>query len=360
MIFNKKHLTKLQQGALGGGTIYIVAILFLLVGFGSVLTNGLLPPDKLPTGAAVTIVPPAPDAEKKNLQLYTFGYTTPAPTPTTAPTPQVVPTLPQRGSCPLEKIKTQGCGACFPEAEMVACDEKPCNSPGMDVSQRSIFDPQYTTYNCGYLEISGEAIFQQKLSQPNCRGACVAKPIIYLYPTVATLINVKVKVPGKIIVSDPLYPVDGWKNVLAQPNGQLTYKNKAYNELFFESDVDKVNAPDNGIIISKKDLKEKLSDATNKLGLIGNEQTEFLDYWLPVLNNLNEPYILFSVIDPTEKERIDHVDIYPTPDTKIEFLAYFKPQHTSETTLKPLKLPDTPPARLGFTSVEWGGTIALK
>ena len=62
MFFGKQQLHKLQRGALGGGTIYVVAILFLLVGFGSVLTNGLVPPDKVPTGAAVTIVPPAPDA----------------------------------------------------------------------------------------------------------------------------------------------------------------------------------------------------------------------------------------------------------------------------------------------------------
>lgn len=353
-----KYFNQSLKGGLTGGSLYIAAILLALVGFGAVLTQGITPPTTSPSGAAVTIVPPAPDTEKKNLQLYTFGYTTPAVSPTIgvtqAPTP--VPTTPPVVKCPLESIKTPGCGACFPEFEYVACDEKPCLSPGRDMSGRVIFDPLYATYNCGYSEKNDPALAQKKLAQPNCRGACVAKPVIYLYPTIPLLVDVKVKVPGKIIVSDPLYPENGWTNVYANPDGILTYQNKKYTELFFESDVDKVIAPNNGIVIAKKELKEKLTDATTRLGLIGPEQHEFLDYWLPVLNDLNSPYILFSIIDSVEKERIDNVKISPTPDTFIAFIAYFKPLK-EKIDIKPLNLPAMPPKRIGFTAIEWGGTI---
>lgn len=345
------------SGGIKTGTIYTVGIMIVLVGFGSVLTRGVVPPTAQPMGTAVTIVPPQIESGKKNLQLFTFGYTTPAPTPTSGPTIPPTPTTPPH--CPLESIKTPGCGACFPEFEMVACDEKPCVSPGRDMSGRTIFDPQYATYNCGYKESTDPALFQKKLAQPNCRGACVAKPIIYLYPIAQTMVDVKITIPGKVIISDPLYPDDGWKNVLASPNGTLLYKNNKYHELFYESDVDKVNAPDDGIVIAKSDLKDKLTEATTKLGLNKFEQKEFLEYWIPELNKLNSPYILFSVIDPMEKERIDHVDISPIPDTFIGFLAYFKPQDSPETDLMPLVLPENPPNRTGFTAVEWGGTIDL-
>lgn len=350
---NIKKSLWFNKGGINTGTLYLVVILVLMGVVGAQLTNGLVPtnqPDNKGTVVTPKYEPPEPD--KKNLQLYTFGFITPAPTVPVQPTP------PTTGSCPLESIKTPGCGACFPEFEMVACDEKPCNSPGMDVSNRTIFDPGYAQYNCGYIENHDPALFQQKLAQPNCVGACVAKPVIYLYPLVTTLVDVRVKVPGKIIVSDPLYPDNGWTNVLAYPNGSLVYKNQSYSELFFESDVDKVNAPDNGMVIAKKDLLEKLTDVTRRLGLRGIEQAEFLEYWLPELNKLDAPFILFSVIDPVEKERIDHVEITPKPDTFIAFIAYFKPLNSIPTDLKPLELPANPPKRIGFTAVEWGGTIA--
>ena len=61
------------RGDIGGGSLFVVAILLGIVGFATVLTRGVVPPTTTPSGTAVTIVPPAPDTEKKNLQLYTFG-----------------------------------------------------------------------------------------------------------------------------------------------------------------------------------------------------------------------------------------------------------------------------------------------
>ena len=63
---------------------------------------------------------------------------------------------------------------------------------------------------------------------------CIWKPVIYLYPTKKTLVDVKVSVPGEIVVSDPLIEKleesvlrslggGGWKNVTAYPHGSLLY-----------------------------------------------------------------------------------------------------------------------------------------
>ena len=91
-----------------------------------------------------------------------------------------------------------------------------------------------------------------------------------------------------------------------------------------------------------------------------HEQQEFLDYWMPKLTELHTPYVLVSVLDKTEKDRIDHVDISPKPDTKIEFLVYYKGLQIPYAQVTPLVLPQQPPARNGFTSVEWGGVIEPK
>lgn len=184
---------------------------------------------------------------------------------------------------------------------------------------------------------------------------CLAKPVIYLYPMRDTLVDVEVKTPGKIVVSDPHYPREGWKNVLAKPNGTLIYNDKTYNELFYESEVNSVDSPKNGIIIRTSILDEKLKNLIYQLGLNESESQEFLDFWLPRLKSLNKPYILFSIIDKNAKEKNDKVIINPTPDTRIEFIAYFKPLDFP-IAIEPLKLPNRP-QRIGFTEVEWGGTI---
>jgi len=184
---------------------------------------------------------------------------------------------------------------------------------------------------------------------------CIYKPVIYLYPTVPTDVNVQVVTSGSITVSDPFYPVGGWKHVLAYPDGSLEYQNKRYTELFYESSVNTFQKPDQGFVIPKDKLAENLDALLSKLGLIGSEKKEFISFWQPRLEALNSPYIFFSVLSSSAKGTVDHVEISPKPDTQIQFIAYFKPIATS-TYGSALTLPPTP-KRVGFTSVEWGGVI---
>lgn len=184
---------------------------------------------------------------------------------------------------------------------------------------------------------------------------CVGKPVIYLYPEKPTLVDVELTIPGEIYISIPKYPTGGWQNVLANPDGTLVYKQKKYKELYYETAVTVEKIPQNGIIIPTSDLKSQLGRIVTKLGLKPSERDEFLEYWMPLLTDLKKPYILFSLLDQDEKERIDGVDINPTPDVFINFIAYFKGIE-KPTEIEPLTLP-TPPQRAGFTAVEWGGTI---
>lgn len=200
--------------------------------------------------------------------------------------------------------------------------------------------------------VMSNAVTAQALGYPVW---CDAKPVIYLYPKKRTTVSVAIIVPGTIPVSDPLYPVGGWKGIDAFPDGTFIYKNHSYKELFYEAAIKPVAPPTTGTIVSLAQLQPTLQRMTNQLGLTASEQQEFLAYWLAKLKNLKSNYLLISVFSPEQKEIIDHVDITPKPDTFIAFIMYFKPVN------KPFALPDlvipTPPQRNGFTAVEWGGIV---
>lgn len=196
-------------------------------------------------------------------------------------------------------------------------------------------------------------------NQPGSYILCLAKPVIYLYPEKTTKVSVAVQTPGVIYKSIPFYPKEGWQDVIAQPDGDLMYQNKHYSELYYESAVSFTPAVSDGIIIPKSQLENSLSVIIAKLGLKPTERDEFLAYWMPKVSALSGKYILFSVIKPEEKEKVDRVDISPKPDTFIQFIAYFKPLDFP-ISIKPLNLPDSPPKRVGFTAVEWGGSMAAQ
>ncbi len=199
--------------------------------------------------------------------------------------------------------------------------------------------------------------WKQKLSDG--RVWCIGKPVIYLYPTKDTFVNVKLTIPGSLTISIPhISPTSptGWQNILAHPDGKLEYQGKHYSELYYETAVTKTVKPTTGMVVATRNLQTSLTSLTTRLGLLPNEQKEFMEYWLPKLQTLNSPYIFVSVLTQEQKDSVDHVDITPRPDTFIEMLFVFKPL-TTLTTPTPLTLPITPPQRKGFTAVEWGGTI---
>jgi len=69
------------KGDSSTGTVYVIGLVLLLIVFGIVLVNGASPSNTQPTnGIPVTPDFQNPQTSKNNLQLNTFGYTTPAPT----------------------------------------------------------------------------------------------------------------------------------------------------------------------------------------------------------------------------------------------------------------------------------------
>jgi hypothetical protein len=311
---------------------------------------------------SIIILWPNIDSGKPNLQLYTFPYITIPPPPTTNPSfppnpnmPQNPPNVPPNSGpqcAPNGAVPSEGCKCEHPLSW--ACPKPPaCIQGGPDAQNEmplpGASGPNYC-WNIAYPPAPA--------GRNDCIAYCLAKPVIYLYPTQTTDVSVSVVSPGSVVVSDPHYPEGGWEHVLAHPDGTLLYNNKKYSELFYETSLNQnIPEPKKGIIIAYKDIKTVLRKTTTQFGLNALEQKEFLDYWVPRLQSLHHPYIFFSILDPEVKEPIDKLVISPEPVTRIELIAYFKPLQTP-IQVTPLSLPDQPSSRVGFTEVEWGGTIA--
>ncbi len=323
-----------------------MAIIVIVI-IGSISLVGGFKKVKYEVGQKVAgnVVQETPGAQQNSLQLKTLKFKRPMP----------------------------ACGAddavCHPMEQGVCCpDEQFVCKNGQCIGQRAPIQvsigvtpgPLPTLEPCGMgpqgsMPLGSFDPFCQTVCGTDEGFGCYGKPVIYLYPEVRTMVDVSILTAGKIVVSNPDYPAGGWKNVLAEPNGALTYEGKKYRELFYETQVKNDWRPKVGIIIKSNLLEQKLGELVYQLGLEENEKKEFLDFWLPRLRALKSNYVLFSLIDTETKEANDKVFINPQPDTRIEFIAYFKPL-ALPIVIKPLELP-TRPIRRGFTTVEWGGTI---
>ncbi|MCL5439004.1 MAG: hypothetical protein M1268_03370 [Patescibacteria group bacterium] len=347
------------------GSILLIVLIVILIIASAWLVRGVAPKisSKNLIGGAVNLVDKQTASGDKTLQLGTLSFAPPSPVPSpehlkvfptqTSTSNPVTTSTPVPGEyCPEDTPKRPDCECNPRDTQNLQCEGSSC-PPNPDSSVKFCQYPPVISIR-GNVQPNPE--YQLHLNDPNCRILCLYKPVIYLYPTRPTIVNVSLDIPGSIYISDPLYPKDGWKNVTAFPDGTLIYKGKKYEELFYESKIDKINPPQNGIIIPKENLRIKLEEIITKLGLIKKEREEFLSFWVQKLNKLESPYVLFSVVDPVEKERIDKIEISPKPDTRIEFIAYFKPLY-EPISITPLMLPESPPKRTGFTEVEWGGTI---
>lgn len=269
----------------------------------------------------------------QSLQIQGLGASTPSPVPSQAP--------------PISRTGTNYPSSCGIANQYMGPGGNECG-PGNCVMDGA---PSATNPCCpGVTQYNGHSLFGANAPDQWCD----AKPVIYLYPQKPENVSVKIEVPGVITLSIPRYN-NGWNNILAMPDGTLMYKNNLYSELFYETSQEKSTPPKNGVIVKKSELSLKLSSIVTSLGLNEKEKTEFVSYWLPRLEKINNPYVLISVFTGNAKEKIDKVKIYPKPDTFIQFIMYFKGVNNTYP-IEPIVLPKTP-ERKGFTAVEWGGIL---
>ena len=186
-----------------------------------------------------------------------------------------------------------------------------------------------------------------RMNQP----VAVDKPIIYLYPTEETNVEVKVGKPESLSHTYPKYE-DSWK-VQAKPNGDLVDLKTGRNlyALYWEGKNEIEPNMKEGFIVKGEDTIKFLEEKLEILGLNEREAEEFIVYWLPKLESNKYNYIRFQSMEEINSSM--PLEITPAPDTIIRVLMEFKgleePIDVQEQKLKS-------PIREGFVVVEWGGT----
>jgi internalin A len=209
-------------------------------------------------------------------------------------------------------------------------------------------------------------------------GGC-GKPVLYLYPTTPTKVNVSFAAPMELDVNIPTYH-NGW-SVLAQPNGQLTdlqpqftncstidaskagseyakqaCASKTYPYLYWSGNSLTGDYPSvqEGWVVAKADLASFMNKTLDSVGFTKQEKADMLEYWLPQMQAKNSPYYKISFLQTAEMNRIAPMNITPAPQSLYRLFLDFTPlQSNSGISLKPQTLNKV--VRNGFTAVEWGG-----
>ncbi|MDP3734844.1 MAG: hypothetical protein Q8R39_00230 [bacterium] len=176
-----------------------------------------------------------------------------------------------------------------------------------------------------------------------------AKPVIYLYPEKETA--VRVRVGADIRESDPPYN-DGW-SVVAAPDGALVHEGAEYPSLFWDG-LGRGEFPSisSGFVVAREEVEATLRDHLGKLGLIGREVDDFLDFWLPLMPTT--PLTRLTWLGTRDMDKLAALDVVPAPDTSIRvFLVFEGLSERQEIPPQVLRAP----RRTGFTLVEWGGLL---
>lgn len=179
-------------------------------------------------------------------------------------------------------------------------------------------------------------------------GGC-AKPVVYLYPTLATLVNVGVG--ADVTKSEPYYSEGGWKGVLAQPNGSLQYLGQTYDSLFWEG-YGKGAYPEitSGSFVKRQDAEQRIKSDLAKQGLNNKEISDFWAFWSAKLPN--KEFVRITWLGNSQLQKLAPLHVSPKPDTMIRVFLDMEgvdaPYPLAEQSL-------FAPNRNGFTVVEWGG-----
>lgn len=178
------------------------------------------------------------------------------------------------------------------------------------------------------------------------------KPVIYLYPTTTTNVDVQLAPKGGFTYTEPLYG-QGWQ-VTATPDGKLTDRStgKAYPYLFWEGRGGIYTPPTKGFTVAQADVHRFLVDSLTKLGLNTQETADFIAFWKPRMQG--SPYYLVSFFGNRTMDDLAPLTVSPKPDTIIRVLMDFTPV-SQPVNISPQAL--RAPTRTGFTVVEWGGVL---
>lgn len=216
--------------------------------------------------------------------------------------------------------------------------------------------PDSVLYMCGCFPVPNTYARKVHICniQRDSMQVVVLKPVIYLYPTKKTKVDVELKYDGALTVTYPDYneAKSGW-TVEAKPDGTLQNleDGQEYQYLFWEGkpatpyDFDMKK----GYCVEGKETKRFLQMMLPKLGLTPKEYNDMIVFWLPKMQDNKYNIVHFAGSAYTNKAPLQ---ITPEPDNMIRvFMAFQSSEQFVE-----MEEPVLPAySRKGFTVVEWGG-----
>lgn len=176
-----------------------------------------------------------------------------------------------------------------------------------------------------------------------------AKPVLYLYPTKKTQVNISFEKPYLLTTTYPKYN-NNWV-ITAYSNGDLyDNNNKYYYGLYWEEEGNSKVSFNEGFYVTKENAIKFLEEKTEEIGFTRRESNEFIMYWLPILEKNEKNLIYFELTE--ERNNFNRLYINPNPDSILRVAIHVK-KVNNMVKVKEQKL--TKFNRKGFTVVEWGG-----
>ena len=192
---------------------------------------------------------------------------------------------------------------------------------------------------------------QQITPKPIEEHPSVRKPVIYLYPSVPTELDIKLQIQGELTFSYPKYQ-EGWK-CTALPNGDIKIGEKTYPYLFWEGKLNPIDPEiqESGFVVKSENIVSFLEEKLAHIGLNDKEMTDFITFWAPRLEQNAYSYLHFSIGEEYAKN-IATLDLNTQPDAELHVNLFYAPVGP-DFKVQSQELPTF--ERKGFTLVEWGG-----
>lgn len=169
-------------------------------------------------------------------------------------------------------------------------------------------------------------------------------PNIYLYPETTIIADVNLSFPsgGEVTESSPPYG-NGW-TVTVSPEGII---DNEYDYLFYEASLPSNLSTDYGWLLTTDNLENEFRVLLTNLGFKGREIDDFVDYWVPILDNA--PYY---GIYPQDINSLIELTINPAPVNTLRELFLVRALYNE------IDIPAPPDngtfSRGGYVVIEWG------
>ncbi len=182
-------------------------------------------------------------------------------------------------------------------------------------------------------------------------GSSWKKPILYLYPEEDIDVKINFSNEGILKTTYPKY-TGGWE-VHVKSDGSITDENgRGYYALYWDEEYNSKEDFSTGFYVKSEDSIKFLEEKLNEIGLTEREANEFIMYWLPIMEENGNNLVHFEFTK--DREKVNKINIEPKPDSMLRLGIVIK-KVDKKVKIKAQKLEHFD--RVGFSVVEWGGTI---